>query len=74
MRRAYILLAFGIWFAVLPHLGLPYSWKDVLFTLTGLGLIYFSYVLYGESKAKEIKTETFDNFRENRENSDEGRI
>lgn len=56
---------FGIWLAVLPYLGFPYSWKDILFTLSGLGLIYFSYTLYQESEVKNNSPETFDNFSEN---------
>ena len=61
MRKARILLILGTWVAVLPYLGLPYSWKNILFTITGLGLIYFSYVLFRNSKKKK----NFDNFREN---------
>ena len=72
MRKAYILLVMGIGVAVLPYLGFPYSWKDILFTLFGLGFIYFSYVLYQESKIRENKEEkTFDNFSENRFNKNE---
>ncbi|OGI74199.1 hypothetical protein A2740_01550 [Candidatus Nomurabacteria bacterium RIFCSPHIGHO2_01_FULL_43_16] len=65
MRKARILLILGIWIAVLPYLGFPYSWKDVLFTLSGLGLIWFSYMLYREHKKEEGQGETFDNFKEN---------
>ena len=63
----------GVWVAILPYLGFPYSWKDTLEALTGLGLIYFSYVLYKEYRAKEIKEngeKTFDNFRENKDFSE----
>ena len=49
----------------MPYLGFPYSWKNVLFSITGLGLIYFGYVLYRESKAVEIVEKIFDNFSEN---------
>ncbi|OGI84757.1 hypothetical protein A3H56_01190 [Candidatus Nomurabacteria bacterium RIFCSPLOWO2_02_FULL_42_24] len=63
MRKARILLVLGIWVAILPYLGFPYSWKDILFTLSGLGLVYFSYILYKDYKMTEKKT--FDNFREN---------
>ena len=57
----------GIWVAVLPYLGFPYSWKGVLTTITGVGLIYFSYILYQEAKMKgNKKEETFDNFSENK--------
>lgn len=71
MRRAYILLIFGIWVAVLPYLGFPVSWKNVLFTFTGLGLIYVSFMLYKELKVKENKKEIFDNFSENKFESKE---
>ncbi|MFH1201008.1 MAG: hypothetical protein V1484_01615 [bacterium] len=66
MRKARIFLILGIWITVLPYLGFPYSWKDVLITLSGLGLIGVSYMLYRESKIKKIEEEkTFDNFSEN---------
>ena len=66
MRRARIFLILGIWITILPYLGFPYSWKDVLTTLSGLGLIGMSYMLYRELKTKEVKKEkTFDNFSEN---------
>ena len=53
--------------AILPYLGFPYSWKDVLTTLAGLGLIVASYLLYKDSKMiKENKKETFENFSENK--------
>ena len=57
MRKALIVLALGTWLAVLPYLGFPYSWKDILTTLSGLGLIGLSYMLYREFKTKEIKEE-----------------
>ncbi|MFA6353843.1 MAG: hypothetical protein WCW93_02840 [Candidatus Paceibacterota bacterium] len=67
MKRARIFLILGIWIAILPYLGFPYSWKSVLTTLSGLGLIGMSYMLYRELKTKEIKEEkTFDNFSENK--------
>lgn len=65
MRKAYIFLVLGIWITILPNLGFPYSWKDTLITLSGLGIIFASYFLYREYKKKEVKKETFDNFREN---------
>lgn len=75
MRKAYIFLVLGIWIAILPYLGFPYSWKSVLTTMSGLGLIFVSYMLYREFKAKEIKEKrTFDNFSENRSFSEEENI
>jgi hypothetical protein len=65
MRKARILLVLGIWVTLIPYLGFPYSWKDVLTTLSGLVFIIFSYALYRDNKAKEGADKTFDNFREN---------
>lgn len=67
MKRARIILMLGVWVAILPYLGFPSSWKNVLFTLTGLVFTYFSYILYKEFKAstKGKDPQTFDNFSEN---------
>ncbi len=65
MRKARILLIVGIWVTVLSYLGFPYAWKDVLFTLSGLVLVYFSYTIHKESKDKENREKTFENFKEN---------
>jgi hypothetical protein len=67
MQKGRIFLFLGIWIAILPYLGFPYSWKDILTTLSGLGLIFLGYMmLYKKSKTGEMKKEkTFDNFREN---------
>ncbi|OGI95000.1 hypothetical protein A2917_01295 [Candidatus Nomurabacteria bacterium RIFCSPLOWO2_01_FULL_42_17] len=75
MRRAYKLLILGIWVVILPYLGFPSFWKNILVTISGLGLIFFSYVLYKESKIKEVKKEkTFDNFSENNNFAEEEKI
>ena len=66
MKKAWILLILGIWVTILPHLGFPYSWKDILGSITGLGLIYISFLLYKEYKTKEVVEEKFDNFSENK--------
>lgn len=67
MQKARTLLTLGIWVAILPYLGFPYTWKNTLITLTGLALVYFSYILYKQFKmtAKGKKHESFDNFSEN---------
>lgn len=80
MRKARILLIFGVWITVLPYLGFPYSWKDFLGTISGLGLVFLSYVFYRDYKSKEGKKKvkkTFENFRENNdfiENEDRDEI
>ena len=70
MRRVRVLLILGIWVAVLPFLGFPYSWKDILTALSGLGLIYVSFVMYRESRVGETKKEIFENFSENHHSSE----
>jgi len=67
MKKAWTLLVLGVWVAILPFLGFPYSWQGVLISLTGLALIYLSFVLYKEFRNKqENEDEKFDNFSENR--------
>jgi hypothetical protein len=65
MRKERIVLLLGIWVAALPYLGFPYMWKNVLFTLSGLGLVLVSYLLYRVSRNDSKNTKTFDNFSEN---------
>ena len=65
MRKARTFLILGVWIAILPYLGFPYSWKNILFTITGLVVIFLSYLMYQEHKPKEGKKNSFDNFREN---------
>jgi len=65
MRKIRTLLILGVWVAVLPYLGFPHAWKNILFTLSGLGFIYISFILYRESKKGEPKNSPFDNFSEN---------
>lgn len=73
MQKARICLFLGIWIMVLPYLGFPYSWKDVLITLSGIGLIFMSLMLYKGSKIEGTEKEkTFDNFRENEFKKEEG--
>ncbi len=59
------MLGLGIWVAILPYLGFPYFFKSLLFVVTGLGLIYFSFLLYRESKAENGNEKIFENFSEN---------
>jgi len=66
MKIARTLLLTAIWVAILPYLGFPYFWKNLIFTITGLFLIFLSYLLYREAKKEgKIIKKTFDNFSEN---------
>ena len=66
MSKAKIFLTIGVWVAILPYLGFPLTIKNILFTVTGLLIIYFSYGLYLESK-KNTQEEKADNFSENKD-------
>ncbi|MEK7088903.1 MAG: hypothetical protein AAB913_02115 [Patescibacteria group bacterium] len=65
MSKVKIIFALGVWVTILPYLGFPFSFKNVLFSVTGLGIIYLSYLLYNNSKTEETEKKTFDNFSEN---------
>ena len=68
MKKARIFLILGIWVAILPYLGFPASWKNMLFFATGLGLAYFGYVLYKEYKiSDESNKKNVDTFSENKD-------
>lgn len=69
MQTARTLLILGIWIAVLPYLGFPLFFKNILLTLSGFSLIYIAYGLYVKIKlALEKKKRKFDNFSENNQN------
>ena len=65
MRRARMFFVLGVWTAVLPYLGFPYFWKNILLTLSGLSVAYVGYAMYREFKSKEEGKPAFDNFSEN---------
>lgn len=69
MKKARTLLVLAIWVAILPYLGFPQSWKNILFTITGLALAILAYSLYIEYKKKKNVSEekVFDNFLENKD-------
>ena len=66
MRKGRAFLILGIWVAILPYFGVPHFWKNILMTLSGLVLVYISYLIYRQEK-QEKKEMTYDNFSENRE-------
>jgi len=65
MNKTKIILVLAVWVTILPYLGFPYSLKNILFSVTGLILIYLAYLLFRDFKAGETEEKTFDNFSEN---------
>ncbi len=64
MRNARTLLILGIWVAILPYLGFPLLIKNILFSVSGLVLVYLSYILYADHRSKEKVTKVFETFSE----------
>lgn len=58
MRKERTLFVIGVWVAVLPFLGFPNSWREVLFLITGLILICLAYLFYNQAKRRILKTTT----------------
>ena len=65
MSRIKIVFVLGVWLAVLPYLGFPYAFKNILISISGLGVIYVAYLFYSENR-DTVKKESFENFSENR--------
>ncbi len=65
MKKIRVLLILGLWIAILPYLGFPSTWKNILFSLSGMTLVYFSYMMYVGTKSKKIAKKSFENFSEN---------
>lgn len=55
MRKEKTLLIIGVWVAILPFLGFPSPWRNILFLITGLAIMYLSYLFYLEFKARSSK-------------------
>lgn len=58
MRKERTLLILGIWVIILPYLGFPSSWRSIFLIITGLALIYLSYIFYKQAKAQMPKDES----------------
>jgi len=65
MSKTKILFIVGIFIVVLPYLGFPYLWKNVLFAIGGLGIAFIAYILNREAKKENMPEKTFENFSEN---------
>lgn len=45
----------GIWVAILSFLGFPSNWRNVIFIITGIALMYLAYLFYLELKVRSSK-------------------
>ncbi len=66
MQKAKLFLMFGFWIAVLPYLGFPILIKNLLFSATGLILVYIGLLIRSRIPKKDrLANRNFDNFSEN---------
>lgn len=65
MSKEMAVIALGLLVAVTPFLGIPGSWKTVLFVLAGLALAGAGFLLRGESLARGAGRGAHDHFVEN---------
>ncbi len=55
MRKEKALFILGLFIAILSYLGLPLIWKNILFSISGVLIIYLSYLFYIESRARILR-------------------
>ena len=55
MRKEKTLFLIGLWVIILPFLGFPNSWRNILFIITGLAIIYLAYLFYLETRQRLSK-------------------
>ncbi len=58
MRKERTLLILGLLVIVLPYSGFPSWWRTLFLVLTGIALLYLSYLFYIEAKARMPKDES----------------
>lgn len=65
MKKERTLFFIGLWVAILPYLGFPTSFRKILFVITGLVIIYFSYMLRKKAKEEAQAMQKEDNSKMN---------
>ncbi len=65
MQISKSLLYIGIWTSILPYLGFPSFIKNILFVLTGISIIYLSFMVRKAFKKETPIKKIFENFSEN---------
>lgn len=49
MSKHSIIITIAIWIIILPFLGFPSFWRTLLLVLSGLGIIFYTFMLRSES-------------------------
>ena len=53
MSKEMIVIALGVLVVITPYLGIPGTWKTVIFVLAGLSLAGLGFLLRGEALSRE---------------------
>lgn len=61
MRKEKTLFIIGLWVIILPFLGFTNTWRQILFVISGLSIIYLAYLFYLEYKYRSKKEELVNN-------------
>lgn len=65
MKKERTLFFIGLWVIILPYLSFPTSVRNILFVISGLVIIYFSYILRKKSKEEALNLKKDDNNKMN---------
>jgi hypothetical protein len=65
MSKEMAVIAFGIWVAVIPYLGIPGSWRTILLVLTGFAIIALGFFLRAEMLSRGGRRNQHHSFVEN---------
>ncbi len=70
MSKEMAVIAFGIWVAVVPYLGIPGSWRTALLVVTGFAIIALGFFLRAEMLSRGMRRNRHHPFVENSSASD----
>ncbi len=65
MSKEMAVIAFGVWVAVIPYLGIPGSWRTAILVLTGIALMSLGFFLRAEVLSRGMKRGRHHPFVEN---------
>jgi hypothetical protein len=55
MRKEKTLFIIGLWLIILSFSGFSITWRRILFSLTGIAIMYLAYLFYLEVKVRSSK-------------------
>jgi hypothetical protein len=65
MSKEMTLIVLGVWVIIVPHLGVPTSWKTIIFFLTGAVIAGIGFMLRGQGLSHDTRHHEHQTFVEN---------